>query len=227
MITWWAVFSTMGGAIVGSIIGGTISYVLQKRALQAAKEQRDADRFETRKALALSLFIKMIRVASDLHNLGKAVKECFDRAEKLGLVGAPFQIMMPVAPLREPIRFLPEELALVLSIDAKLFNEMGALDELHSGTVALFDLYGSKRTTLLERFGATMEGEVGTTGITEEQRKWLEPRAVELNGLVEAMRQRTEHDVKEAWAALENLRGVLEREFKVKLKMDRVDNDRP
>jgi membrane protein YqaA with SNARE-associated domain len=95
-ITAWAVFSALGGSVIGSIIGGCISYYLQTKAMAAAKEQREKERFEVRKALGYSLLFKMIRLASDLNSLGKAVRQTLDAAKKAGFVGAPFQIVMPI-----------------------------------------------------------------------------------------------------------------------------------
>jgi hypothetical protein len=219
-ITVFAVFSALGGSLLGSVVGGCLNYWLQNRALNAAKAQREADRFEVRKALGYSLLFKMIRLISDLVTLGKAIREPMDTAKKAGFVGAPFQIVMPIVPMPDKVKFSPEEMALVLSIDAELFNELGPLDELHNSTVALCELYGSKRTSVMERFEAKMEGSIGTTMLTEERKNWLAPRAVELNSLVEALLQRTEQDGKEAWAALDRLHVVLEREFKLKHKLE-------
>lgn len=59
-ITWWAVASAFGGTIIGSVLGGTISFWLQKRSLGATKALHDADRTEVRKALGYAIFFKMI-----------------------------------------------------------------------------------------------------------------------------------------------------------------------
>jgi hypothetical protein len=207
-ITWWTVATAFGGTVVGSTISVLTSYLLQRKALNAAKAQRDEDRFEVRKALAYSLWVKMIRLCSDLHNMGKEVRGALDRAKEQGFSGAPFQVVRPIVPIPDSIRFSPDELAVVLSVDAGLFNEMGALDELHSSTMALFELYGTKRNAALERLGTDMQGNsnIGTTYLTAEQKNWLEPRAFELNSLVEVMLQRTEQDGTQAWIALEHLR---------------------
>jgi hypothetical protein len=120
------------------------------------------------------------------------------------------------------VRFSPDEMAWVLSVDNNLFNQMGPLDELHTNTVAIFDLYNKKRDNLLEKLGvAQMEGTVGTTFLTPEQRMWFQPRAVELNQLVEMMIQRSQRDAKECWGAFDNLTTVVSREFSMNLRFDR------
>jgi len=219
--TAWAVFSAIGGSLIGALIGGVTSYSLQRRSLRATKAQRDEDRFEDRKALGYSLLVKMIRLTSDLHTLGKSIRTSVNAAADKNFKHL-FQAVLPIAPLPDPVTFDSDELALLLSIDSELFNQIGSLDELHKSTVALFDLYNKRRTSVLERFSAhAMEGNVGTTMLTQEQVNWLAPRAVELNMLVQAMLDRTERDGQEAWDALEKLHAALQLEFKLKHKLER------
>ena len=73
--------------------------------------------------------------------------------------------MKPIVPLPDPVKFAPEEMALVLSLDSRLFNEMGALDELHKSTVSLFEMYNTDRVKIMERFGAKMEGSMGSVAL--------------------------------------------------------------
>lgn len=209
--------------MIGAALGGVVNFVLQQRALTAAKAQRDDDRSEIRKARGYSLLFKMIKLASNLENLGKAVGGCIAQARRDGFAGRPYQIVTPIVPSSDRIQFLPEEMALVLSLDDKVFNEIAALDQLHNSTAAIFDLYGEKRTKILERFGAVMTGSMGTTGLTQEQRDWLEPRAFELDGLIEVMLQRSEEDGRKAWDALMHLRDMLEAKLGINHKLERVN----
>lgn len=222
VLTWWAVASAFGGSIIGAAIGGVVNFVLQRRSLKVAKAQRDEDRLDVRKALGYSLLFKMIKVASSLENMGKALRSCFTAAEQEGFTGRPFQIVTPIGPSADRVGFSPEEMALVLSLDDKVFNEIAALDQLHNSTAAIFDLYGERRTTVLEKFGAVMTGSMGSTGLTQEQLDWLAPRAVELDGLVGVMLQRSEEDGARTWQALEHLRDMFEAKLGIKHKLERV-----
>ena len=216
--TSWA---SAAGILFGASISALVSFILQRSSFAEARSQKDNDRREVRKALGLALVFKMIRLASELHNLGKAVKECLDEAKKKGFAGSPFQVVMPIVPLPEPIRFLPEEMALILSIDNNLFNEMAALDELHNSTVAIFGIFNSKREAVMDRLGAEMNGNIGTTMLTAEQKRWFDPRAFVLNQLVEIMIQRTDQDGQQAWAAFEHLKSTMEKHFDIKLNFVR------
>jgi hypothetical protein len=43
-------------------------------------------------------------------------------------------------------------MALVLSLDNKLFNDMAALDDLHKSVIAVFALYAERRAAVTERY---------------------------------------------------------------------------
>lgn len=214
-------WSNAVSVLFGAAISAAVSFVLQRGSFKEARQQKEKDRREVRKALALSLVFKMIRISSDLNNLGKSIFESMERAKKDGLAGMPFQVVAPTHPLPDPVRFSPDEMAWVLSVDNNLFNEMGPLDELHSSTVAIFDLYNTKRGQLLDRLGAEMKGMVGTTTMTNEHRLWFEPRAAELNQLVDVMIQRSQRDTKEAWTAFDKLTAVVSKEFDMNLRFEK------
>lgn len=211
--------STLLAAIMGALIAGGVSWFLQARALKAATAEHQQDRLEIRKAAGYSLFFKLIRLHSDLVNLGRPVRERIDAAKKDGFDGTPFQVVPPVVPLPGPIRFSSEEMALVLSLDSNLFNDIAPLDDLHSNTVALFELYNSKRSDAVKGWGASVEGHIGTSDLTDEQFRRLQPRAVELNDLINGMLERTEHDAPQAREAIERWHAVLVREFNLKHKL--------
>ncbi|KJC60065.1 hypothetical protein UP10_15455 [Bradyrhizobium sp. LTSPM299] len=221
--TAWAVFSVIGGSLLGGAVSTVVAFVVQKRNLDSAKKQREEDRLDVRKVRGYALLFKMIRMASNMENLSKAMRSCFDEAAKQGFRGAPWQIVQPMVPATDPVNFTPEEMALILSIDDKLFNEIASLDQLHNSTAAIFEAYGKMRQKVLDRFGAVMAGNVGVTGLTQEQANWLAPRATELNGLVAAMQQRCDQDGQELWAVLLKLRDALETKLGIKHRLERRD----
>jgi hypothetical protein len=220
-ITWWAVVSAFGGTIIGSVLGGLISFCLQKKSLAATRALHDADRKEVRKALGYAMFFKMIRLCSDLQQLGKPVVEAIEQAKPGGHAGELWPRVMPIAPLPDPIKFTPEEMALVLSLDNKLFNDMAALDDLHNSTVAIFRLYGEMRNSLTATLSTVaITGNVGATLLTKEQKERMGPRSVELDMLIQGMVERTQIDGNKAWQCLERLHAVLEKEFDLKHRLE-------
>jgi hypothetical protein len=83
--TAWAVFSVIGGTLLGSIISSTVAFVILKKNLSAAKVQRESDRFENRKAQCYSLLFKMIRIHSSINILEKGTADSLAKAEAAGL----------------------------------------------------------------------------------------------------------------------------------------------
>ncbi|WP_445219831.1 hypothetical protein ACKWRH_06720 [Bradyrhizobium sp. Pa8] len=193
-ITAWAVFSAIGGSLTGAVVGGTINYFLQRASRAEAKKQRDDDRLEVRRVLAYSLLFKLIRVISDLETLRKVAAESISEAKASGLNGALWQMVLPVANLPEAVNFTAEEMGLVLSLDDQTFNQIAALDKLHESTIALFDSYRQQREAVTAKFGASMQGNIGTTYMTREDAEWLAPRTTVLNGLVTAIGAREHVD---------------------------------
>lgn len=217
---WWAVFSAFGGAIIGSVLGGLISYWLQEQSLAATKAIHDADRHDVRKALGYGLLFKLIRMCSDFPQLGGPATLAMKKARDEGHFGWLWPLVLPIVPLPEPIKFLAEEMALVLSLDDKLFNDMAALDDLHKSTVAIFELYANKRGQLTDTLvPETMEGNKGGMLLSAEEKARLQGPSVELDMLVEAMVERTHQDGRQAWDCLKRLHAVLEEEFDLKHKL--------
>jgi len=219
-ITWWAVVSAFGGAIIGSGLGGLINFFLQRKSLAATEALRDADRREVRKAIGYALFFKMIRLSSDLAQLGQPVWEAVEKAKREGS-SVLWPLVLPVAPLPDPIKFSPEEMALVLSLDNELFNNMAALDDLHKNTMEIFRLYGDMRKELANTLRPSLiVGQTGSILLTKEERERMQPRSIELDMLINGMVKRTQQDGKIAWDSLARLHRVLEKEFDLKHKLE-------
>ena len=219
-ITAWALFSALGGSVIGAILGGTINYVLQRAARAESKKQRDADRREVRTALAYSFLFKMIRIVSSLKHLGNTVRSSLDEAAAKGYKGSPWRVVLPVVNPPDAVKFTSDEMGMLLSLDDKTFNAVAAFDELHNGTTAIFEAYSKRRSAIMEKFGAKMEGNIGSTVMTEEDLMWLAPREVELNGLVDAMLERTEQDYEETVAGLKAVHALFVKEFDIKKTLE-------
>jgi hypothetical protein len=219
--TWWAVVSAFGGTIIGAVLAGLISYFLQRQSLAATKALHDTDRKEVRKALGYGLLFKMIRLCSDLSQLGKPVNEAVSNARTQGKSEEFWPLVLPILPLPDPIKFSAEEMALVLTLDNKLFNDMAGLDDLHKNAIALFGLYAEKRAALTDTLRPeAMTGNLGSTLLTRAERDRMRPRSVEMDMLIQGMLERTGQDAKIAWNCLGRLHRALEKEFDLKHKLE-------
>jgi hypothetical protein len=212
--TAWAVFSVIGGTLIGSAISTAVAFYIQTKALNATKAQRDSDRFEDRKARCYSLFFKMIRIHSTIVILEETIKESLARPETAQLENL-WQRITPLGNVPPRVKFTSEEMALLLSLDFNLFNDVGPYDDIHNSMLDLFELYGTKRYALMEKFGAKMTGAVGDTGLTQAEHDWFAPRAFELEGIAQVMVKRTAHDSPESKSLLERLHALFVREFKI------------
>jgi hypothetical protein len=215
--TTWAVFSVIGGSLVGAVISAGVSFMIQRANLKAAKAQREEDRFETRKAHAYSFLFKMIRIHSSIAQLSKAMVDTIKEAEADGINGTLWQKLIPMGNLPPRVKFTAEEFTLLLSLDVNLFNEIGPYDDVHNSLLDQAELYGQKRHEMMERFGAKMNGAVGSTVFTAEELEWVSPRAFVLNQLAETLLKQSAHDAAESKNLLTKVHALFVKEFKLNL----------
>jgi hypothetical protein len=124
-------------------------------------------------------------------------------------------------PLPDQIKFLAEEMALILSLDDNLFNDMTALDNLHNSAIALFGEYAKQRDALTNTLSPeTMDGNVGLVYLNGAERDRIRPHSVELDMIIDGMLDLTINDGKTAWNCLERLHQALEKEFDLKHKLE-------
>ena len=125
-------WSNVAGIIFGATISAIVGYLLQRNSFAEARRQKEHDRFEVRKAQAYSLFFKIIRVQSTTVQLAKAVAESLAKAEADGLQGMLWQKIMPMGNMPPRVKFTSDEMALLLSLDSQLFNDLGPYDDIHN-----------------------------------------------------------------------------------------------
>src|ERR1700733_211662 len=218
--TAWAVFSVVGGTLIGSAISTAVAFYIQKKNLSAAKAQRDNDRFENRKEQCYSLLFKIIRIHSTIAVLEKAVANSLANAETVGMQGTLWQRITPSGNMPPRVKFTSEEMALLLSLDFNLFNDIGPYDDIHNSLLDIFELYGAKRHALTERFGAKMTAAVGSIGLSQADKDWLAPRSFELESVAQVIVDRTTHDSSESKGLLERLHALFVKEFKIKPRLE-------
>jgi hypothetical protein len=217
--TAWAVFSVIGGTLVGSAISTAVAFWTQKRTFAAAKEQRESDRLETRKAKAYSLFFKMIRMHSNIATMDANFVSFIEKGRAKGYD----QMWKVVLPMNMPdkVKLTPDEMALVLSMDIKLFNDMGPFDDVHNSLIDIYAEYSSRRTAVLSKFGADeMDGSAGSTTLSAAEMAWLRPRAYELEELAKRMVQRATEERAESQSLLERIHALFVKEFDFSPKLE-------
>lgn len=205
------------GAIVGSVSGGVITWLLS-----ISQDRRQTS--ERNQALARSLIFKLIRITSDFHVFQTHAKECAERAE-IDKLPIGWQSFRPIANLPDRISFSSEEMSYLLSLkNFELFDKVLSLDVLHSSTIGIFELYKERRLALTDMLAATMDGMVGTAALTDAQKKFFDPKAAELDLLVSDINKRVKEDAQQSRKALEEtnmaISVTLGRPMKLKFKSD-------
>lgn len=215
-VTAWAVFSAIGGSVIGSLVGGAINYYLQAK-------QRSIQR----RATAFSMLVKLVKITSNIKNLGKSIQDDIDGAKDASGL-EPWQLVLPVTNLPEPVRFSSDELALLLDLDNGLFNRIADLDELHQAVVSLFSGYAKLRLEVQAKVGgAEMEGRAGTSRVSEEIRLWMGPKRVEMNDIIGAMIRFTKNDGDAAVKGLFDFQKLISKKLGVTKSMAMKDGSAP
>src|SRR4051812_10923466 len=83
------------GVLFGAAISAVISYLLQRNSFSEARRQREIDKRDERRALALNVLTKMMRIASTLEQLRQSLDHAFARAKRDGVKGQGWHIVVP------------------------------------------------------------------------------------------------------------------------------------
>ncbi len=209
------------GVLFGAAISALVSYLLQRNSFAEARRQKELDKREERRTLGLNVFTKMIRIASTLEQLKQSLEGAFARAERDNIKGSPWTMVIPLANFPAKVHFEPKELTEIMKLDFNLFNDLGPFDDVHNTLLDVFQLYRTDRNALTSTLSADMKGMLGSTTFTQEELKRLAPKMAALDTIVDGMVQRTLADSTEAWAILSRLQDALNKEFGLKLRLER------
>ena len=179
--------SEFWAAIAGALVGGFIAAVLQWLGLRASAKERAKNTLENDRAEARALLFKVIKIQSDFQSIAQIFGQMQANAKQHRM---PFdwQTCIPLANLPREIEFSASEMSVLLKTkDNDLFNDVVSLDHVHSGIIQNLDLYRIKRGRLTDSLPAEMEGTIGTTRGDETMRRYVEPKAAELNMLLDQL----------------------------------------
>ncbi len=209
------------GVLFGAAISAVVSYFMQRNSFAEARRQKELDKRDERRTLGLNVLTKMMRIASTLELLKQSLEEAFARAERDGIKGPPWTIVIPLANFPGKVHFEPKELTEIMKLDFSLFNDLGPFDDVHNTLLDVFRLYRTDRNALTSTMPAEMKGMLGSTTFTPEEMKRLAPKMAALDTIIDGMVQRTVADSAEAWIILKRLQDALNKEFGLKLRLER------
>ncbi|MEQ8306677.1 MAG: hypothetical protein RIA09_08965 [Hoeflea sp.] len=188
--------SGFGGALLGAVVGGMISWVLARQsAANTARRDKEA-RNQEQKAHALRLMVKASLVLSDVVAIKNSIDQSLSEANEKGLSHYPFwRRVLPIVSSYQTYPIEASELAPLMEAKA---NEIvyAATDMLmkHSILVAALERYSEKRGELkkiMKRHTATEDG-VLTSALTEDEVAEMAPYEIELESLIKEVRSRLE-----------------------------------
>lgn len=173
--------SEFWAAIVGALVGGGMSAALQVFANRSATKVRLAEANAHLTAQARSLVLKTVKIESDFLQFRKDLEESIALAKQNGI---PFgwRAYRAAANLPREIIFTNDEIAALSACkNDDLFNDVLALDEVHSSVLQIMSLYRTKRFELSDSLPAKMSGSLGTSALTQDEFNKLAPKMAQVD----------------------------------------------
>lgn len=165
--------AAIAGALIGSISGGIISWVLQRGSFSREREVRQEDKNTADRALLLQTLYEAMRAAGDIKKLALDVIEAKERVKQMSPAPPGLSNMWlglkAQANLPEPITIRSE--AVTVFIDHKEAElAMGALDiqAVHHGFLKAWENYGQTYRSLGRAVSMKLNPD-GTTAIEMNQ----------------------------------------------------------
>ncbi|GEM_PF-5037990 len=217
--------ATIIGAITGAIIAGGIGFLVQKRANQFAKEQKEIEKSENNKALGYSLFFKFAKIQAGLITAEKHIKECKKKIpeahkENMQL----WQVITPLAVRQREIYFSSEEITLLASLkQIALLNEILMLDHSYNSDFELFRVYGVERALLNSMLSSEMIDGQGQAKFDPAKFVTAGPKIFEVNNLAVQLDRQISEDVEKVEKASDQLAIILKQELGIPLKVETVN----
>ena len=169
---------------------------------------------------------KMMRIHSTLANLNWHFAQSVKQGKAVGVEGELWQVVMPIMNPPESVHFETDEMVMLFGLkDFALFNEIAGLDDRHNGTIKAISVYAEKRVELTSRLPSAMTGRVGSSALTETDLMMVRPRMVELNTLIESVKNQCAVQENDAWRSLERLQSLLASKIGLKITLERLNED--
>ena len=216
-------WSGTAGAILGSIVGGAIGFFGQWITISDVRKTRKEDRDTERQALGYSLLFKTLRIHSNIAQIVQYFKES---AAQVNLQNPSqievWQYLVPLANLPEKVRFSPEEMGMLLSLnDNDLFNEVLVMDLVHNSQIEALNTYNIKYAELAIRLKpVSMNDHVGTLEFDEVTLMEVRPLMVAVNSLGTQIGNYATRDEKAFGKILDRLILLLRDKLKLSVKLE-------
>lgn len=215
-------YSEFWSAIIGSIVGGLIAYLVQLKALREDRKKRREDYARIQSGLANALLFKTIRIHSNIHNIYRSLEDYFEKADKAGLPYEPWQIVLPFGNLPELIHFSPDEMGLALGLkNDEVFNMIVDIDVIHNGLIESVRTMNRERKDLGDRIRKIgTDGNIAHIGLSKEEYLAIRPKMIEVNDLIEQIRTFGKTNLDKTRKVLFDLHNLLRKDLMVSYKLE-------
>jgi len=196
---WLAFWAAMGGSILGAIIGGAVSWML---ARQASNEtlRRDTELRKSQSRIdAFRALLKIQTITNRLHSIIKSFDEMFEAANTQGLVTKleKWQIMMPISGVSSNgMTIDSNDVQMFVDNELDISNRSILLSEKYNSLIESIQTYNKKRYEISDLMPAQVQGNLGTTTLSQAEYLALQPRWAELRSLAEEIRKALAEDFK-------------------------------
>ncbi len=214
-------YAAIIGAIVGSVLGGCVSYFLQRQSLRAVRDEGLEQRKYRDKSLAYSMYIKVGDIFSNLTIANSELKATVARAANQKRA-AGWQDLQPFATLPMLVHFSPDEKSLLLHLKKhSLFNDISSLDRVHNNYIEMIGVYGRKRTEFTSALPIeSMDESRFTSALAKADMLRFGPTMGELDQLVQHLIKSMPADIAATEQILQRLGTLFMDEFQEVLKFE-------
>lgn len=228
------VLATLDGefwaAIAGAVVGGVISYIIQWQSLRHAERDSANQKEEERGAIAYQLFVKTMRITSNLKNMHEYIEKEIAKVPETDMHRMGIYVQ-PLATHTSQINFSEKEIVLLPSLgDDELMNKMISLDTIHNDTIELFRFFAETRSNLVGTITPEMLEKIAGSCVKDTEYSIFIGRLTALNSLIAHVKNRAELDYNEAKSTLENLHIALTKstrfDLKFRFKQNKNQNDK-
>jgi hypothetical protein len=200
------------GAVIGGLISGCISYALARDAARQASEAALAAERSRDQAATFALMVKLSKIVSSLNFFRNHVEGAYARLPQTA-GGHIWTVLLPTAASGDSrANFSADELSILVKMKTfTLFQALATADDQHNSLVLGFEEYSRRWSDMTDHFSAEMtgpvteQGQLGTTILTDAERRLHAPRMAILNHLASDLRSRVNEQFQDACSTLNAL----------------------
>ncbi len=199
---WFALASGFGGALLGAVVGGCISYLLARQTNAETAKRDGASRLESKKGEALRLLIKSSLILSQVQATVTSIHRSLENANEHGMgVGPLWERMVPI--IGSAPKYAVDASELSPFVEAKEYELVAEFIELvmqHDALNHSVELYSRLRMGLKELISHTeqVDGSMLFSGLTEKEHARILPHLIEIESLAADIKPRSERLLEQA-----------------------------